>query len=125
MRPLWLAAVILGLVAALAVGAGVSSYHNRPRWLKCALHCHTRASDGSMAREAVLEEYAREGYDVVAITDHGKWSPAGHWGKILLIPGCEFTLYGPYHHEVHIGSKSNRVRILAHPYLATLPIASS
>ena len=38
---------------------------------KAQLHSHTRYSDGKMHISDVVEEYYRQGYDILAITDHG------------------------------------------------------
>ena len=45
--------------------------------LKMGLHTHTTLSDGVKTPEEVLEMYAGAGYDVLAITDHWKFNPAG------------------------------------------------
>jgi hypothetical protein len=73
-----------------------------------------------MTREAVLAEYERQGYDVVAITDHDVWGASGTYGKMLVIAGCEETCYGPYRHEGVLGGKADRVRVLNHPLFTGL-----
>ena len=41
-------------------------------WYKANLHAHTTVSDGKLSPEQVAIHYRRQGYQVLAITDHGK-----------------------------------------------------
>ncbi len=47
---------------------------------KANLHCHTILSDGKMTPEEVKEHYLKNGYNIVAFTDHSKFA----WHKDLL-----------------------------------------
>lgn len=47
---------------------------------KANLHSHTTLSDGKLSPEEVKEAYKKEGYSVVAYTDHRKY----HWHKELM-----------------------------------------
>ena len=38
---------------------------------KADLHCHTTASDGDEDMDVMIEEHYTQGYDVLALTDHG------------------------------------------------------
>jgi len=69
-------------------------------WLKCDLHFHTTNSDGKHTPDEMMAEYVRQGFDVVAITDHDKWTQASH-DKLLIIPATEFT-YEPNNLERNI-----------------------
>lgn len=40
-------------------------------WYKADLHCHTTASDGDEDMDVMIEEHYTQGYDVLALTDHG------------------------------------------------------
>lgn len=40
------------------------------RFYKANLHCHTICSDGTLTSEQIKEEYQKEGYSIVAFTDH-------------------------------------------------------
>jgi len=70
--------------------------------LKADLHLHTREGDGFIAYDAValIERAAREGYRVLAITNHDRltFSPrlAGYAADrgIVLVPGVEATVEG-------------------------------
>src|SRR5262249_38677973 len=42
--------------------------------IKCELHAHTTASDGSMSIEQLAAEAAKRGFHTIAITDHSKSS---------------------------------------------------
>ncbi|MBQ8894862.1 MAG: PHP domain-containing protein [Clostridia bacterium] len=48
---------------------------NGDRWYKANLHCHSTVSDGKMTVEALAEAYRKEGYQIVAFTDHRKLIP--------------------------------------------------
>jgi len=39
-------------------------------WLRCDFHIHTTYSDGKVSLREVIDLYGREGFDVIAITDH-------------------------------------------------------
>lgn len=58
--------------------------------LRSALHCHTTNSDGEPTPDALLEHYARAGWDVVAITDHHHVTRAGH-RALVTVPAVEIT----------------------------------
>ncbi len=71
------------------------------------LHLHTTNSDGDNTPDEVLRLAAREGLQVIALTDHNKFSLAEpitvgvsqcesskHW-DLLRIPGCEFSVSYP------------------------------
>ena len=45
-------------------------FKNDQNLYKANLHCHTTVSDGKMTPEMVKETYKKEGYSVVAFTDH-------------------------------------------------------
>lgn len=60
-------------------------------WLKCALHTHSTVSDGDLPPEALLEEYASAGFDVVAITDHWRLTTAPSTPSLLVLPAAELT----------------------------------
>jgi len=71
------------------------------RWLRCALHAHTTASDGEAPPAALAAHYARAGYDVLATTDH--------WGltdiasdEILVIPSSELNASLPHGRDGHV-----------------------
>ena len=40
---------------------------------KANLHCHTVVSDGALTPEQVKEAYQKEGYSIVAFTDHRQY----------------------------------------------------
>lgn len=63
------------------------------QWYKGNLHCHTTCSDGDLPPEIIAGEYARRGYDFLAITDHDRYveHPAYCGDKLLLIPGFELS----------------------------------
>jgi predicted metal-dependent phosphoesterase TrpH len=42
---------------------------------KANLHCDTNVSDGKWTPEKVKEEYAKQGYSIVAYTDHNIMLP--------------------------------------------------
>lgn len=43
---------------------------NTGRYYKTSLHCHTTVSDGNLTPEQLKDEYKKQGYSVVAFTDH-------------------------------------------------------
>jgi hypothetical protein len=64
------------------------------------LHTHTTESDGSQKPDAVIDEYKKKGYDILAITDHDRYTwPWTKWGRspaelgMLGIPGCESSAH--------------------------------
>lgn len=47
---------------------------------KADLHCHTTASDGDVDMDVMIEEHYAQGYDALALTDHGIVSEG--WRKV-------------------------------------------
>lgn len=73
------------------------------RRYKICLHCHTTRSDGHKSYEEVLDAYTREGYDMLAVTDHWIWNGAGEYagkradgspGRLRIVSGCEYNVGG-------------------------------
>ena len=62
--------------------------------LKACLHLHTTLSDGKKTPEEALELYEKAGYDILAITDHWKFYPAGQYGNMKILSGCEYDVAG-------------------------------
>ena len=60
-------------------------------WYKCALHVHTTTSDGDVNVLERVSQYRSIGFDVVAITDHGKTNIIDGLSdeKFLVISGME------------------------------------
>jgi hypothetical protein len=63
-------------------------------WRKAALHTHTVHSDGEASPQAMLRWYRRNGFEIVALTDHNRQMPLSAWAwnhRMLVLPGIEFT----------------------------------
>jgi hypothetical protein len=63
-------------------------------WLKGNLHTHTTASDGVRTPQETVDHYAQNGYDFLAITDHGLLvdpKTLNHRG-MTLIPSQEISV---------------------------------
>ncbi|MDA1143298.1 MAG: CehA/McbA family metallohydrolase [Planctomycetota bacterium] len=76
-------------------------------WLRGNLHTHTTNSDGSNRPQHVINDYARRGYDFLAISDHDIYtSPKDYkqWNDkgMILLPGNEVSANGP--HILHVGA---------------------
>ena len=56
------------------------------RWVKAALHTHSKRSDGRLEPEDVVAFYRRAGFGVVALTDHNKVTKVTQPG---FVPGIE------------------------------------
>lgn len=64
------------------------------RRLKACLHLHTTLSDGQKTPEEAIALYEKAGYDIIAITDHWKYYPAGRYGNMRILSGCEYDVAG-------------------------------
>ncbi len=64
---------------------------------KANLHCHTTYSDGRATPETVKEEYKKQGYSVVAFTDHQHLINMKHLSDedFIAITACEMSIMGP------------------------------
>jgi hypothetical protein len=74
-------------------------------WLRGNLHAHTTVSDGQRSPQAVVNDYARRGYDFLMISDHDVLTDAAAYAKLrsrglVLIPGNEISARGP--HLLHV-----------------------
>jgi hypothetical protein len=61
------------------------------QWLKANLHAHTTDSDGKLSPEQVAIHYRRQGYQVLAITDHNRVTPCRQFSArdFLCLEGIE------------------------------------
>lgn len=61
---------------------------------KASLHCHSKNSDGALSVEALKEEFKKEGYSVVAFTDHEHLIDNSHLDdeEFLTITSCEIAI---------------------------------
>ena len=76
-------------------------------WLRGNLHAHTTHSDGKRSRQAVVDDYARRGYDFLMISDHDVYTSPEDYAAIdtstlVLIPGNEVTRDGE--HLLHVNA---------------------
>lgn len=62
--------------------------------LKINLHLHTTDSDGHKTPEEAAAIYRAAGYDVIAITDHWKYTPSGEIGGLRILSGAEYNIGG-------------------------------
>ncbi len=60
------------------------------KWFKGNLHTHTTNSDGRRTPEQVIDLYAGQGYDFLALTDHWRYAAMREAAGMLLLSGCEF-----------------------------------
>jgi len=77
-------------------------------WAACEMHTHTMHSDGSFTTAALCEAAVREGYDLIALTDHNTRAPLLDLEKfeppLPVMPGIEWT--GFYGHLLVLGGDS-------------------
>lgn len=65
-------------------------------WLRCALHSHSTESDGWLSPVMLRRYHALAGFDVLAITDHDRFTaePEGN-DDLVIIGGAEISLIAP------------------------------
>ncbi len=75
----------------------VPPFDDRPGvWLRCAFHVHTTESDGWLTPEVQRRYHAWAGFDVLAITDHDRYTPEPPGDDdLLVIGGTELSLTAP------------------------------
>jgi len=63
-------------------------------WLKGNLHAHTAESDGMLSLRAIAYLYRQNGYDFLAVTDHGKVTDVSgpHTDGLTLLAGEEISV---------------------------------
>lgn len=65
-------------------------FESSSSWYRGNLHAHTTGSDGEMSPEELARLYKDNGYDFLALTDHGVVTELSHPPEgLLLIPGVE------------------------------------
>lgn len=64
------------------------------RRMKMNLHLHTTRSDGHKTPEEAAAIYQAAGYDLIAVTDHWKYSPSRQIGGLRILGGAEFNTLG-------------------------------
>lgn len=65
-------------------------FDDNKRFYKGNLHTHTTNSDGVHTPDEVLREYADNGYDFIALTDHWKVGAERKFENLLVLPGVEY-----------------------------------
>lgn len=67
------------------------------KFFKANLHCHTTISDGKWSPELVKEEYKKQGYSIVAFTDHDIMVKHTHLNdeSFLALNGYEMEVNAP------------------------------
>jgi len=91
--------------------------------LKGALHVHTTLSDGQLTPQQAAAQYARLGFDFVALTDHDYLLRPNHaqslqvkTNGLLVLPGVEITLHERgYVHVNRITGSHEVLHIFNHP----------
>ena len=79
-------------------------FKKKGNWYKGNLHLHTTNSDGTYTPEEICIVYKNEGYNFIAITDHGKvTSVKKNFPSFLVIKGAE--LDNGNFHVVALGLK--------------------
>jgi len=81
----------------VAVVGGIAPFDGESGvWLRCALHSHSTESDGWLSPEMLRRYHAFGGYDVLAITDHDRYTsePSGD-DDLIIIGGTEISLVAP------------------------------
>jgi len=76
-------------------------------WLRGNLHTHTTQSDGLNRPQRVINDYAKRGYDFLAISDHDTYTSTRdcrQWDAkgMVLMPGNEVSANGP--HILHVAA---------------------
>jgi hypothetical protein len=85
-------------------------YATSGQWYKGSLHLHTNRSDGHLSVTELVERYAAEKFDFIAITDHWCMPELGENRKsqpLLVIDGIEldgFDKAGVYFHVLALGA---------------------
>lgn len=74
-------------------------------WLRANFHAHTTNSDGTRSPQAVLDDYAARGYDVLMLSDHDTLTETSKLEArgMVLIPGNEISKDG--FHLLHLDAK--------------------
>jgi hypothetical protein len=75
----------------------VQPFDSEPgEWLRCAFHVHTTQSDGWLTPVTQRRHHVMGGFDVLAITDHDRFTeePAGD-DDLVIIGGTELSLTAP------------------------------
>ncbi len=68
-----------------------AAFIDADKMLKGGLHAHTTRSDGKLAPEEAIRQYAANGYDFLALTDHRLYNYTNYAPEtgLLILPGME------------------------------------
>ena len=75
----------------------IDFYGKKLNVYKANLHTHSTVSDGKYSPQEIISLYAQKGYDVLALTDHGKFNPVETYDAcgMTLMHGIELHPWGP------------------------------
>ena len=84
--------------------AKINFYGKKLNVYKANLHMHSTSSDGKFSLPELISLYGKQGYDILAATDHYTTNPVSEidTGGLLLISGMEFHPIGPRGIKLHI-----------------------
>jgi len=84
--------------------------------LRGNLHTHTSLSDGNLSPEEMIEEYKKQGYHFICLTDHQDKAKAYRYPKaddIIVLEGCEVS---SGHHWNYIEGEEETLTVWNHPF---------
>ncbi|MDD5596330.1 MAG: CehA/McbA family metallohydrolase [Victivallaceae bacterium] len=84
--------------------AKISFYGRELNTYRANLHMHSTNSDGVYSLGELIDLYGKEGYDVLAATDHYRTNKVSETdsGKLLMLSGMEFHPVGPRGLRLHL-----------------------
>ena len=82
----------------------IDFYGKSLKVFKSNLHTHSTVSDGKYSPQEIISMYAGQGYDVLALTDHGKFNPVESYDPcgMTLMHGIELHPHGPCGRRWHL-----------------------
>lgn len=83
--------------------AEINLYGEELNTYKANFHMHSTVSDGKLSLIDTVNLYQKEGYDILAATDHYQTNPVSEidTGDLLLMSGMEFHPQGPRNIKLH------------------------
>jgi len=76
----------------------INPFESDGQWHKANLHTHTTTSDGEASPEERVRQYREKGYDILALTDHGRTNDIDGLctAEFLVLQGMEPGRPAPY-----------------------------
>lgn len=93
-------------------------FNTDKRWYKANFHAHSTRSDGLLTPEQMVKCYAEQGYSILSLSEHEKYTDTVEFDTkdLIVYPGIERSISLPDGEEFHIHGLADLSEVCMHRY---------